>query len=307
MSENTLHSWLARRLAGGGERVLVGAGADDCAHLDVRGLTQIAVSVDTLVEGTHFRATDAPFAVGGKAVLSSLSDLAASGCRPLWGVVALTLRRGAGDAYAQEIMAGIIAAAETYHLAVVGGDTTSAESATTVGVTVIGAPFGERPLGRRGAQAGDILAVTGELGGSLAGRHLCPAPRFAEIKQLLTLAPVHACLDISDGLALDLHRLLAASGVGAEIDESAIPLSAAARAAPSGKSATARALGDGEDFELLFAVSAGDWEKIAREWKHCGIATRLTPIGRVTAEKGARLITAAGVKELAAAGYEHRF
>lgn len=311
MSECEFHDWLTRRLRQRpGERVLVGAGPDDCAHLDVSGLANLAVSTDTIVESTHFLPDDDALAVGWKAVAASVSDLAASGCRPLWGLVALTLRRGMGDRWAMRLMEGIIACAQRYNLAIVGGDTTSVYGPTSVNITVIGTPFGEKAISRSGAQVNDVLVVTGFLGGSLAGRHMRPEPRFAEIRKILEIVPVHACMDISDGLTLDLHRLLSASNVGAEIDEAEIPISPVAKkmAETSGKTPLEHALGDGEDFELLFSVSAEDWKKLYYEWATSGIKTRLSKIGRVVAEQGMRLVAPDGSLHTAApAGYEHEF
>lgn len=309
MSECEFHDWLTRRLAQRpGGRVLVGAGPDDCAHLDVTDMAGLAVSTDTIVENTHFLPDDDPLSIGWKAVASSVSDLAASGCRPLWGLVALTLRRGMGDRWAMRLMEGVIACAQRYGLAIVGGDTTSVYGPTSVNVTVIGAPYAERPISRGGACLGDVLAVTGFLGGSLAGRHMRPEPRFPEIERILSLVPVHACMDVSDGLSLDLHRLLSASNVGADVEEAEIPISPAAfkMAETSGRAPLDHALNDGEDFELLFAVAPADWKKLAAAWPGTGLKTRLSRIGRVVAEQGLRLVAPDGaMRAVAPGGYVH--
>lgn len=310
MSEREFHDWLSRRLTATDPAVLAGVGADDCAILNIEGCARLAVSTDTIVEGTHFLAEEDPLTVGNKAVCAALSDLAASGCRPRWGLVALTMRKGLGDRWAMRLMEGIASAARRYGLSIVGGDTTSVYGPTNVNLTVMGTPYAKEAIRRDGARAGDLLLVTGALGGSILGRHLRPEPRFAEIEKLLSLVPVHAAMDISDGLALDLSRMLAVSNVGATIEESEIPISPAAvtLSQTSGKTPLEHALGDGEDFELLLAVPAGMFEDIAHEWKKARMKTPISCIGRVEAATSMRIASRDGtVCLLSPTGYDHNF
>lgn len=310
MSEREFHDWLSRRLATSDKTVLAGTGADDCALLNIEGLSRLAVSTDTIVEGTHFNAEEDPLVVGQKAAAAALSDLAASGCRARWGLIALNMRRGLGDRWAMRLTEGIAATARKYGLSIVGGDTTSAYGPTSVNLTVIGTPYGAEPVPRAGAKPGDLLLLTGSLGGSILGRHLRPQPRFAEIELLLTLSPVHAAMDISDGLALDLSRLLGASNLGATIEESEIPVSDDARklAQSSGQSPMSHALSDGEDFELLVCVPAANVGAIMDGWKAANMKTPLSCIGRVEAASSIRIASRDGtVKLLTPTGYDHSF
>jgi thiamine-monophosphate kinase len=159
---------------------------------------------------------------------------------------------------------------------------------------------------RRGARAGDAIFVTGELGGSLLGRHLEFAPRLAEARWLADHCEVHAMIDLSDGLAGDLPHILRASGVGAELLAKAIPISRAARLqAKSGKPALAAALTDGEDFELLFTVASPAAVLLLDAWKAQFPKLRLSCVGKIVPGSGLLLRDHSGVKEVSAHGYVH--
>ena len=310
MSERIFHDWLSKRLSRCNDTVIIGAGHDDCGHVDVSSLQALAFSTDTVVEGTHFDAEADPLQIGYKAVAAALSDLAASGCRPLWGLVALNMRRGLGDRWAMRLMEGIVSCSQKHNLSIIGGDTTSAYGPTSVNITVGGTPYGESAVMRYGVEEGDLLIVTGELGGSILGRHMQPQPRFAEIKKLLELVSVKSCMDITDGLTMDISRMLAESNLGAILEESEIPISKDAYklAEKSGKTAMEHALSDGEDFELLFSVSEKSWQKLCKKWSETGIKTRLSCIGRVENNQGLRVAGADGtLKMLEVSGYEHNF
>ncbi len=310
MSERVFHDWLSKRLARCNDTVIIGAGHDDCGHVDVSDMQALAFSTDTVVEGTHFDAEADPLQIGYKAVAAALSDLAASGCRPLWGLVALNMRRGLGDRWAMRLMEGIVSCAQKYNLSIIGGDTTSAYGPTSVNITVGGTPYGESAIMRYGVGEGDLLIVTGELGGSILGKHMMPIPRFVEIEKLIQLVEVKSCMDITDGLTMDISRMLAASNLGAVLEEPEIPISkdAIKLSEKSGKSPMEHALSDGEDFELLFSVSEKSWSKLLKVWAETGIKTKLSCIGRVENNQGLRVATSDGtLKMLDAAGYEHNF
>jgi thiamine-monophosphate kinase len=156
---------------------------------------------------------------------------------------------------------------------------------------------------RAGARPGDVLSVTGPLGGSLGGRHLRPRPRVAEAQALARLGIPHAMMDLSDGLSRDLPRLCAASGVGVEIDAERIPVHADARDAADGRSGLEHALDDGEDFELLLAHAPLDADT-ARALVDAGV--ELTVIGRVVPDReGLRLVRPGGSMPLVPRGYDH--
>lgn len=304
------HDWLSKRLSRCNDTVITGAGHDDCGHVDVSGLQRLAFSTDTVVEGTHFEAEADPLHIGYKAVAAALSDLAASGCRPLWGLVALNMRRGLGDRWAMRLMEGIVSCAQKYDLSIIGGDTTSAYGPTSVNITVGGTPYGKSAIMRGGVSEGNLLIVTGELGGSILGKHMSPTPRFTEIKKLIELVPVESCMDITDGLTMDISRMLAVSNLGAILEESEIPISEAAfeLSRRSEKTPMEHALSDGEDFELLFSVTEESWDILRKEWPKTGIKTRLSCIGRVENNQGLRIAGSDGTLQmLAANGYEHNF
>lgn len=310
MSERIFHDWLARRLNTGDPKVIAGCGIDDCAHVDIADISKLALSTDTIVEGTHFDAEADPLSVGHKAMAAALSDLAASGCKPLWGLVAINMRRGLGDRWAMRMMEGVSACAKLYGMSIVGGDTTSSYGPTSINVTVTGTPYKDNPIRRDQAEPGDLLILTGELGGSILSKHMNPVPRFREIEKILEFVPVKAGMDISDGLSIDISRMLAASNVGAILEEGEIPVSNDARelAKTSGQSPMAHALSDGEDFELLLAIPSGTWEGLKFEWEKTGIKTRLSCIGRIEYDQGLSMANPEGtLTNIVSNGYEHDF
>lgn len=309
MGEESFLFWLRKRLACKDPSVLVGAGDDDCAHLRADASGRLAVTTDTLLEGTHFTPEDDPLAIGWKTVAVNISDLAASGCAPRWATVNLGLRRGVGERWAKMLVEGMIGCARTYGMRLVGGDTTSGEGSGSVSLTAIGVPIGSRPLLRGDAKPGDAILLTGALGGSLvAGRHLKPTPRLAEIHAILERVGVHACIDISDGLVLDTHRLCTASGCGCELVRRAIPLhpDAHTAAAQSGQTAHDHALADGEDFELLLTLPEDACNALLATYPTTGTLAPLTRIGTIEEEPGVRLLYEDGhVAPLQTKGYEH--
>jgi thiamine-monophosphate kinase len=312
MNENSLLAVLRETMRRDDPSVLVGSGPDDCAHLLADG--RLAVTVDAVVEGVHFDASATAEQVARKAILSALSDLAASGCRSRWVVAALGLRAGLPEDWGIRFAAAFALAAEEEETTVAGGDVTSSPGGTFVSVTAIGEPFPGGPVLRSGAKPGNVVLATGELGGSLLGRHLSPKPRFREMEDILAFSlrrrgdggAVAAAMDISDGLALDLTRLCRESGVGAVVHGNSAPISPDARrlAERSGKTPLRHALADGEDFELLLCVDPEDWreyEKLPRP----GLAP-LTRIGEIVAGRECVLVGEDGIQTpLAPEGYEH--
>jgi thiamine-monophosphate kinase len=263
---------------------------DDAAVLRASGVA--AVSVDTMVDGTHFRlgrgwtARDA----GHRALAGALSDLAAMGAEPGEAFLSVVLPEALGDDDVLALHEGAEALAAECGVTIAGGDLV-AGPALTIAVTVIGwAPDESALVGRDGGQAGDIVGVTGDLGAAAAGlaaldgrvaegpveRHLRPRPRLAE-GRALAAAGVHAMLDVSDGVALDARRLADASGVRLELDATALPVApaTAAVARALGMPAAELAATGGEDFELLFCAP-----ERAREAAES--AADVTWIGRAT-------------------------
>jgi thiamine-monophosphate kinase len=211
--------------------------------------------------------------------------------------------------FVETIYTGLNALARRHQVAIVGGETTTNPGGILISVALLGwVPRGKGVL-RSGAEAGDAIFVTGELGGSLAGKHLEFEPRLAEARWLAQEFSLHAMLDISDGLAGDLRHILTASRVGAELLATAIPISRearrAAKAAPSTKPPLLAALTDGEDFELLFTVASRDAVPLLDAWKVQFPALALTCIGKIKAGEGITIRDQHGVRPLTDHGYAH--
>lgn len=296
-AEFDLINWIAARQATA-ERVPCGIG-DDAALLPPHAAP--LVTVDMLMDGVDFRLGEvSPELIGRKALAVSLSDIAAMGGLPTTAFCALSLPRDGGLVLGQRVMAGLLALAEEFSVAVAGGDTNSWQGPLVISVTVIGeAPVGG-PVLRSGAKAGDRLLVTGSLGGSIAGHHLTFTPRLQEASCLLELVRPTSMIDLSDGLAGDLRHVCAASHVGVELWASKIPLSAALQGIPApgatpARSAIHHALGDGEDFELLFTVPPGQVARLLEQWD---LSVPLTEIGVMTADPALWLVDEHGRREL---------
>ena len=289
--------------------VVVGAG-DDCAVLDL-GLPDrwLLFKTDAVVEGVHFDQDALPEQIGHKALARCLSDIAAMGGEPSSALVALGLPPTFDLARIEGVYRGLSTLASRSGVAIVGGETTTNPDRMFLSVSLLGSVERTRCVRRAGAQAGDALFVTGTLGGSLRGRHLCFEPRLTEARWLTEHFAVHAMIDLSDGLAGDLRHLLDASQVGAELLASAIPISRAAqlgaRTGPAAKPALAAALTDGEDFELLFSVASRDAVPLLDAWKARFPDLPLACVGKVIAERQLRVRDRSGVRPLDAHGYVH--
>jgi thiamine-monophosphate kinase len=308
MNEFELISRLTRSLPTN-KSVVAGPG-DDCAVIDF-GLPDrlLLFKTDAVVQGIHFEPGTAPEKIGHKALGRCLSDIAAMAGTPTAALVTLALPREFDPAFLDGVYGGINTLARRYEVAIVGGETTTNPERILISIALLGwAPRGKAVL-RSGAEVGDALFVTGELGGSLAGKHLEFEPRLAEARWLAQHFSVHAMIDLSDGLAGDLPHLLKASQVGAELLATSIPISRQARLAAKGESATrpalTAALSDGEDFELLFTVAGRDAVPVLDAWRKQFPNLALTCIGRITAGEGITLRDKQGVRPLSAHGYAH--
>lgn len=298
---------------------------DDTAVLQVNRQT-LLVTVDMLVEGVHFRLdwTD-PHALGWKSLAVNLSDIASMGGTPAGALLSLALPEERVGDWLDAFVEGFAECGRAYGCALLGGDTNRSPLMVIDGM-VLGTVEGA-PVLRRGAQVGDWLMVTGTLGGSRTGlsvlqeaipeaeravwqdalaAHLRPIPRLAE-GTLARQAGVHAMMDLSDGLASDLPKLMNASGVGAVIRESAIPVHPSARrwAEAHGENPALFAIAGGEDYELLInaspEVASTLLERIPTE-----TGTPLTVIGEIVADRGIWLQRASGEREpLRVQGWDH--
>jgi len=282
--------------------VPIGIG-DDCAAIRV-GDQDLLITTDMLLDGTHFDSVHhAPEQIGRKAMACSLSDLAAMAARPSGAVVAVGLTEGRGIDYAKRMFEGMRQVADRFGCPVVGGDTTSWSNPAAVCVTMFGAcPEGRSPIRRGGAKPGDVIYVSGPLGGSILGHHLTFEPRIDLACRLAERCQVHAMMDISDGLAIDLSRICEASGVGAVLDETGLSAatSGAARklSKADGIELLQHVLNDGEDFELLVTMPG---EALPEDLSVC-----LIRVGRIV-ESGLHLRRRDGTESpLRPGGYEHR-
>lgn len=271
LGEEKLIVAIRRWLGAASPRAPFGIG-DDCAVLPaVRG--RQLITVDPVIYGRHFDDTVPPRAVGAKLLKRNLSDLAAMGGRPTAAVLALTLDGRTDLAWLEPFYRGLAACARRHRVPIVGGDIAQADGVVAASLTLLGVATSARTLTRTGARIGDAIYVTGTLGASLRhGHHYTFTPRLAEGAWLARHAHVRAMMDVSDGLAKDLHALTPPNTVPA-LDPAALPRRAGAD--------LRAALTDGEDYELVFAFAArANRAAFERAWKRAFPRTRLTRIGR---------------------------
>jgi thiamine-monophosphate kinase len=305
VSEFALIDWIRRQTAAD-PRVLIGPGDDTAEVVFAPGRTCL-VTTDMLLEGSCFRLAEAgPRLVGRKALAVNLSDIAAMAGQPVAAVVSLGLPRQGGRALAEALYHGVREIADAFGTALVGGDTNSWDGPLVVSVTLLGEPTGRGAVRRSGARPGDWLFVTGPLGGSITGHHLTFTPRVREAQALHQQVELRAMIDISDGLAADLHHLCRESGCGAVLNAAAIPLSPAAQAATDGRLPLDHALGDGEDFELLFAVPPDDGARLLRDQPLRPFRVTLNRIGECTAAEVCLRQPPGQTEPLGPQGYVHR-
>ncbi len=300
---------------------------DDAALLTGLPSSGLAVTADGLVAGVHFFEDDDPGDAAFKAVAVNVYDLAAKAARPLAYTMTLALAEAPTEEWAQRLAAGLSRAHAKFGIALIGGDTITARGAWWISITAFGeaAPRGLVPRG--GAKAGDALYVSGTLGDAalglqlrlredVFGPHLPPAQReFLLARYLypeprLELAPAlasqaSAAMDVSDGLALDLSRMCAASGCSAEVQVAAIPLSDAARAIAAGGDGMQTILTGGDDYEILAAIPLEYTSAFEAESRKAQVP--VARIGAMTAGPAAPTFKAADGSELLlpVKGFEH--
>jgi thiamine-monophosphate kinase len=305
---------------------LTGIG-DDCAVIELSAARALVVTTDMLVEGTHFiRDKIEPSRLGHKSLAVSLSDIAAVGGRPCWAFISLALTPGTGLEYMKAFYAGLRRLAEAHGVRLLGGDTTRSTSNMTIDVMVIGLAHPRRIKLRSGARAGDVVAVTDALGDSAAGlriilealprdrdgrrlvaRHLGPVPQLAEGAWLAGRREVTAMMDVSDGLASDIMRIMESSGCGADIELESLPVSDALRryAARRGWDARQTAASGGEDYCLLVTVDADAFGSLRAAFER-KFGRPLRAVGRITAaKKGLRFLRGGRPARLEKGGYDH--
>jgi len=305
--ERDFHDWLKQHLPSD-SRLLLPLG-DDAAVLDWSSHSECVVTSDMLADGVHFRLDEVgPERAGRKSLAVSLSDVAAMAATPVAAVVSLFLPRGEAPRLAEQIVEGMLPLATEFQTVIAGGDTNVWDGELVINVTLLAVPATKKGVLRRdGAVPGDLLLVTGQLGGSIAGHHLDFQPRIQLARALHADYDIHAGMDLSDGLATDARRMAEQSQCGVEIRTAKLPLSEAAlqlAADPPGRTAIERALADGEDFELLLAVPPDAWSSMAVGYRG---AVAITEIGRVIEQPGVWCVNESGDREpCRLSGYEHR-
>jgi thiamine-monophosphate kinase len=279
--ERSFIAW-AKQRASKLPKVPLGIG-DDCALLAPS--SGHVVTCDSLCDGTHFILEQCGArAVGRKLAGVNLSDLASMAADPVALFLSLCLPRSNAANLATETFEGVCELAERHQVAIAGGDTNTWDGPLVVHMTAIGqAPSGGCWL-RSGAKPGDLIVVSGTLGGSILGKHLDFEPRLALARTLREQFTIHGATDISDGLGVDLLNVFTQSQCGAVLDLDKIPISSAAHqlSEQTKRPAIEHALGDGEDFELLMAVPASEAKKLPAEVD----GVPLTIIGEFTPRTG---------------------
>ncbi|MDX2223271.1 MAG: thiamine-phosphate kinase [Rhodospirillaceae bacterium] len=294
---------------------------DDAATIAPRPGCELVVTVDAVVGGVHFRTDDPPGRIAQKAARVNLSDLAAKGADPVGLVMALGVPVGTTDTWLRAFVAGLADDLDHFGVPLLGGDTTSTPGPLTVSITA----FGNVPVGamirRSGAQAGDLLCVSGTIGDAVLGlasdpglpaagrtfardRYLLPRPRLALGHALRGIA--HAAIDVSDGLVADIGHMCAQSGVAAEIEAASVPLSDAGRAwlEARGDEALRRMLTGGDDYEIAFTMPAARRDELPSLVAQGSVPVSI--IGRITAGNGVKVRDAAGGElAFARSGYRH--
>lgn len=311
--------------AGGGLAVPIG---DDSAVLDVPAGRQVVVTTDMLVEDVHFRRDwSDPYSIGWKAAAVNLSDIAAMGAEPTFAFVSLAFVREETVEALERLYDGLADCLNRYGARLAGGDTNASPHGLTLSVTQVGLVASGQAWTRTGARVGDSILVTGTLGNShgglalllrdglaraekahpaLVGAHRRPQPRIVAARALAEAGKVRAAMDISDGLAGDIAKLCAASGVGARIDTALLPISDDLRTAAEalGQDATQMALLGGEDLELLLVVPPESAVQVRAMVEDTGIAC--TQVGEIV-KSGLRFVGADGQDALPTGthGWDH--
>jgi thiamine-monophosphate kinase len=303
---------------------------DDAAVIETPPGCDLVVTMDALVAGVHFLNDDSPADIAWKALAVNVSDLAAKGATPLAYSLALALPPPPSAEFLADFASGLAEAQAAFGILLSGGDTTSARGdALTIAVTAFGTVPHGRTIRRGGARAGDSLYVSGTIGDAALGlklrrgdadagawpvgdaekrwlvqRYLRPQPRIRLAPALL--AHASAAMDISDGLAIDCRRLCAAAGLAATIEAARVPLSDAASAVLAAAPGLIRtALTGGDDYEVLFAVRAGEEADLERSAAMAGMA--VARIGKLTAGEPALVVQDETGRplDLGSGGYDH--
>jgi thiamine-monophosphate kinase len=272
-------------------KAVVNGPGDDCAVVETPGRGNFLVlKTDCVVAGVHFLPITDALDVGWKAMMRPLSDFAATSALPQFALITLIAPKQTKIEWVERLYRGLRRAAKRFKVSIVGGEMSSTPGPVAISVSVAGFVERDRWVSRRGGKVGDDLFVTGRLGGATKQKHLKFVPRIAESRWLTGNFPIHAMMDLSDGLGADLPRLAKASRVGFTIEIENLPLARDA--------AIDKAISEGEDYELLFAISRRDRSRLEQEWRKKFRKLPLTRIGRLNPQSAIRNLQLKG-------GYVH--
>jgi thiamine-monophosphate kinase len=256
-------------------KAVVSGPGDDCAVVKTRDRRNFLVlKTDCVVAGVHFLASANALDVGWKAMMRPLSDFASTSAVPQFALITLIAPEQTKVEWVDELYRGLRRAAKRFKVSIVGGETSGIPGPVAISVSVVGFVERDRCVSRRGGKVGDDLFVTGRLGDALKRKHLQFVPRIAESRWLTKNFSIHAMMDLSDGLGADLPRLARASRVGFAIAMENLPLARGAKIDD--------AISEGEDYELLFAISPRDRSRLEREWRKKFRKLPLTRIGSLS-------------------------
>ena len=302
VKEDTITSWFAEQSNAEATAFPIGIG-DDMAQLKAGNDGTVLITTDMLLNGTHFDLSQCSLEQAAyKAMAASLSDCAAMATVPICAVCAVAMPIAFGQDQLKELHTGLVKSGNKYNCELIGGDITKwrhTEGRFAINVTLLSKPSGyHSPVQRNNAKIGDIICVTGTLGGSLAGKHLDFEPRVNEALEITKAAKINAMMDITDGLSTDLNRICTQSKTGAMLLADSIPIS---EAAAKQEKPLDSALHDGEDFELLFTLPPQEYEKLPDLTD-----APITKIGTITNSGRMELKMSSGqIKLLATRGFDH--
>jgi thiamine-monophosphate kinase len=270
LGEDRLLDQLLPRLPA--SKPVVARAGDDCAVVKTpEGRNFLVLKTDCIVEGVHFMPEANALEIGWKAMMRPLSDFAATSALPQFALITLIASEETESRWVNRLYRGLRKAAARFKFNIVGGETSSTPGPVVISVGVVGFVEKDRWVSRRGGKVGDHLFVTGTLGGAIKRKHLQFVPRIAESRWLTKNFSIHAMMDLSDGLGADLPRLARASKIGFTIEMESLPLSHGVKIND--------AISEGEDYELLFAISPRDSARLERCWRKRFPRVRLTRIG----------------------------
>jgi thiamine-monophosphate kinase len=263
-----------------GKTVFAGGG-DDCAVVKMAaGNSLLVLKTDCIVEGVHFLPGTNAVNVGWKAMMRPLSDFAATSALPQFALITFIAPTQTEVAWVKDLYRGLSRAAKRFDVSIIGGETSSTPGPITISVSVAGFVEKDRQVSRRGGKVGDDLYVTGRLGGAIKQKHLQFVPRIVESRWLTKHFSIHAMMDLSDGLGVDLPRLARTSKVGFKIEIEKLPLSRGVK--------IENAVSEGEDYELLFAASPRESKRLQKAWRRKFPKLPLTRIGKLSSKSEIR-------------------